>query len=147
MGTPARGPRQVKETKVSLESLESASWLPYVIVMAFILVDVVSGVLAAVYEKALSSTVMREGLLRKAALVLILVVATLIDLGQGVLDLGFNVPFVPLASAYIALMEILSIFENACKMNADLADSKLGRLICATLDEKLNGDGDSEGGA
>lgn len=130
--------------KLSLESLEAASWLPYVIVVAFILVDIVSGVLAAVYEKNLSSTVMREGLLRKAALVLILVVATLIDLGQGVLDLGFNVPFVPLASAYIALMEILSIFENVCKMNADLADSKLGKLIRATLDDKLNGD-DGEG--
>lgn len=129
---------------MSLESVGAASWLPYVLVMAFILVDVISGVLAAVKEKNLSSTVMREGLLRKAALVLILVAATLIDLGQGVLDLGFNVPFVPLAAAYIALMEILSIFENACKMNDQLAESKLGKLIRATLDEKLNGD---DGGA
>lgn len=129
---------------MSLESLGAAGWLPYAIVMAFILIDVVSGILAAVYEKNLSSTVMREGLLRKAALVLILVVATLIDLGQGVLDLGFEVPFAPLAAAYIALMEILSIFENACKMNDQLADSKLGKLIRATLDDKLNGD---DGGA
>lgn len=130
---------------MSLESVGAAGWLPYVIVMAFIVVDVVSGVMAAVYEKNLSSTVMREGLLRKAALVLILVVATLIDLGQGVLDLGFNVPFVPLAATYIALMEILSIFENACQMNDQLADSKLGKIIRATLDDKLNGDDD--GGA
>lgn len=127
---------------MSLESVGAAGWLPYVIVMAFIVVDIVSGVLAAVYEKNLSSTVMREGLLRKAALVLIIVVATLIDLGQGVLDLGFNVPFVPLAATYIALMEVLSIFENVCKMNDDLADSKLGKLIRATLDDKLNGDGE-----
>lgn len=130
---------------MSLESVGAAGWLPYVIVMAFIVIDVVSGVLAAVYEKNLSSTIMREGLLRKAALVLILVVATLIDLGQGVLDLGFNVPFVPLVSAYIALMEILSIFENACKLNDDLAESKLGRLIRSVVDEKLNGDTDGEG--
>lgn len=129
---------------MSLEAVGAASWLPYVIVIAFILVDVVSGVLAAIYEKNLSSTVMREGLLRKAALVLILVVATLIDLGQGVLDLGFTVPFVPLAATYIALMEVLSIFENACTMNDQLAESKLGRLIRATLDDKLNGD-DGEG--
>lgn len=129
---------------MSLESLGAASWLPYVIVMAFIIVDVVSGVLAAVYEKNLSSTVMREGLLRKAALVLILVVATLIDFGQGVLDLGFTVPFVPLASAYIALMEILSIFENACKLNDQLAGSKLGKLIRSVVDDKLNGDGEGE---
>lgn len=130
---------------MSLESLGAASWLPYVIVMAFIVVDVLSGVLAAVYDKNLSSTVMREGLLRKAALVLILVVATLIDLGQGVLDLGFNVPFVPLASTYIALMEILSIFENVCQMNDELAESKLGKIIRATLDEKLNGEREDVG--
>lgn len=125
---------------MSLESMGAASWLPYAIVMAFITVDILSGILVAVSEKNLSSTVMREGLLRKAALVLILVVATLIDLGQGVLDLGFNVPFVPLAATYIALMEILSIFENVCKLNDELAGSKLGRLIRETLDEKLDGD-------
>ena len=99
--------------------------MAYIIVGAFILFDLITGLIKAFKEKAYNSSVMREGLYHKAGSVLIVVFATMIDYGQTFLELGFQVPVTISACVYIVLMEIGSAYENICVINPDFSNDKL----------------------
>lgn len=87
----------------------------------FMLGDIISGVVSAVILKNLDSQKMREGLLRKVLLILIVLLAF-------VVGGAFKITFVSKAVCiYIIVMETISILENVKKAGIDLG--KLGDLL------------------
>lgn len=117
--------------------------LVFAIVCAFVLLDVVSGLAAAIKNKELSSSVMHEGLYNKLGEVLLLVVAMFVG---SILDippftqLGIPPEVMYLVAVYITLMELVSILENICKLNPTLPIAK----ILAIFDIEVDGGGDDD---
>lgn len=97
----------------------------YVLTGAFILLDLVTGLIKAFKEKNYSSTVMREGLYHKSGSLLCVLFGVLVDYTQGYLDLGVQIPVAFSICAYICLMEIGSIIENVCVINPEILPDKL----------------------
>ena len=115
----------------------------FAILSAFVLLDVVSGLAAAIKNKELSSSVMHEGLYNKLGEVLLLVVAMFVG---SILDippftqLGIPPEVMYLVAVYITLMELVSILENICKLNPSLPIAK----ILAIFDIEVDGSGDDD---
>ncbi len=87
----------------------------------FMLGDIISGVVSAVILKNLDSQKMREGLLRKVLLILIVLLGF-------VVGGAFNLTFISKAVCiYIIIMETISILENVKKAGIDLG--RLGELL------------------
>ena len=92
--------------------------------------DIFSGFTAALKNRELSSTKMREGLFHKCSLVMCLVLAWCIEMFvMHVPDLGFNVPLVIPACILIFAMEVVSILENIVKINPDLENEEIVKLF------------------
>lgn len=104
-------------------------WHIVAIVATFVVLDLVTGVMQAVATKTLDSTKMRAGLWHKCGFIMAVVLAALVEWAMQFIDLGFTLPlFVPVC-VFISLTEIVSIFENVCKLSPELANSKLAQLF------------------
>lgn len=108
-------------------------WHIAAIVCAFVVMDLVTGVMQAVANKTLDSSKMRAGLWHKCGFIMTIILAALVEWSMQFIDLGFTLPlFVPVC-AFIILTEIVSIFENVCKLSPELANSKLAQLFNADV--------------
>lgn len=104
-------------------------WHIAAIVCAFVVMDLVTGVMQAVANKTLDSAKMRTGLCHKCGFIMAVILAALVEWSMQFIDLGFTLPlFVPVC-VFIILTEIVSIFENVCKLSPELANSKLAKLF------------------
>lgn len=104
-------------------------WHIAAIVAAFVVMDLVTGVMQAVANKTLDSTKMRAGLWHKCGFIMTIILAALVEWSMQFVDLGFTLPlFIPVC-VFISLTEIVSIFENVCKLSPELANSKLAQLF------------------
>ena len=98
--------------------------------LAFIVLDVFSGMMKGAAEHNLSSKIMRRGFWHKASLVLTLVVAGTIDTATTLgLHIGFDAPIFEAVCIYICFMELVSILENIAAVNPDLKGSKIFKLL------------------
>ena len=89
--------------------------------LIFMLADIISGVVSATILHDLDSQKMREGLLRKVLLILIVLLSF-------VVGSAFNLTFISKAVCiYIIIMETISILENVKKAGIDLG--RLGELL------------------
>lgn len=105
------------------------NWNIVAIVAAFIVMDLVTGIMQAVANKSLDSTKMRSGGWHKCGFIMVIILAALVEWAMQFVNLGFTLPlFVP-ACVFIILTEIVSIFENVCKLSPELANSKLAQLF------------------
>ena len=104
-----------------------------IVVGCFILFDVVTGILKALNNEGLNSTILRKGLFHKLSEVLAVVGAALLEYGAAYIDLGVDLPFLNVVGIYICLMEFVSVVENLCELNPALK-----KLFKPYL-EKLNG--------
>ena len=96
-------------------------WSIVILVVAFICLDIITGLLKAVYEKNLESECIRKGLIHKIGEILAVAVAFLIEYSQTViLSINFDIPIVKGVCIYIILMEILSVLENICVINPQM---------------------------
>lgn len=89
--------------------------------IAFILLDVISGVASAYARHEISSQKLRTGLWHKLGYFFVIFCAIVIEwtMTKG-LDLGFSLPLVVPICVWVSLMEIVSILENAAQINPDL---------------------------
>ena len=92
------------------------------VVLAFMVIDFISGFLAAASEEAVDSAAMRQGLYRKFGSIIILFTSGVIDWAETIMPLGFEAPVFYLTAAYIVLMEITSILENVVRLNPGLSE-------------------------
>lgn len=95
------------------------------ITLAFILLDICSGIIQAFANKEVSSEKMRKGLFHKIAFILFIILGYMCEFACVYMELGFNFPIGDSVCVYICLTEIVSIVENIAKLNPDLAGSKL----------------------
>ena len=110
------------------------------VVLAFMVIDFISGFLAAASEGDVDSGIMRQGLYRKFGTVCILFTAGVIDFAETIMPLGFEAPVFYLTAAYIILMEITSILENVVRLNPGLS----GILTIFTTSDQISGNHISE---
>lgn len=93
----------------------------YITVGIFILFDIVTGLIKALYKDGLNSTYLRKGLFHKLSEVIATIGAGLLEYGVNYVNLGVDVPVLKIVSAYICLMELISILENLAEINPKLA--------------------------
>lgn len=110
----------------------------YVLTGAFILFDMVTGLIKAFMRKNYTSTVMREGLFHKVGSILCVVFGVLVDYAQTFIDLGVSVPVATSICAYIILMECGSAVENVCEINPDIMPEKLRSYFAKLSDSEVN---------
>lgn len=97
----------------------------YVFAGAFILLDLITGVVKAFKEKNWCSTVMREGLFHKIGSLLTIVFGVMVDYAQTFVDIGVTIPMSSAICSYIIIMEIGSIIENVCIINPEILPDKI----------------------
>lgn len=99
-------------------------------VLVFNLLDILSGLAGAVAQKCVKSTAIREGILHKASVWLVIAAVFALELlAQHVAGLSIEgLGTVPVC-VIVIMMELVSVWENACKANPALKDSPLGRLL------------------
>ena len=107
-----------------------------VAVCTFILFDIITGLVKALYCDGLNSTYLRKGLFHKLSELIAIIGAYLLEYGIQYIQLGFDVPLLKATTAYICLMEFISIVENLATVNPTL-----GRFFKPYL-EKLKSKGD-----
>ena len=114
----------------------------YIVVAVFILFDIITGVIKALYKDGLNSTALRKGLFHKLSEIVTVAGCGLLDYGTHYIDFGFEVPILKPVATYICIMELVSIIENICEVN-----SPLRKFFSPYLDKlKGNKDGDTEEG-
>lgn len=106
--------------------------------IAFMMVDVFTGVLKAVKNKELSSTRAREGIYKKASFILFIAFGYLADYAMQYVDLGFSFPAAATICTLIILTEAISVLENLGQINPDLV--KLVAPFLSALNSKKEGE-------
>ena len=104
------------------------------IVAILVVLDYVSGFVKALATHTVSSTKMRSGLFHKFAYALVLALALLLEHGQQYIHIGITIPIVAPVCGYIAIMEILSVLENAQALNPELAGSGIFKIFINSSD-------------
>lgn len=95
--------------------------------LIFILSDIITGVISAIIQKNLDSQKMREGLLRKILLIIVVILGFIIEY-------AFKMPYVSkVVCIYIVVMETISMLENMQKAGIELG--RLGDLLKIKPDE------------
>ena len=113
----------------------------FVVVAALIVLDIITGFLKAVETRNMNSSKLRMGLYHKGAFIGVIVLAVIVEWGSGFLQLGFQLPIVTPVCVYVALTEIVSVFENLCEINPELRGSKIAVIFGGNINEKGNGNG------
>lgn len=112
-------------------------------VLVLMALDIVFGLANALTKHEYQSSKMREGIAHKCAelgfiLVGIVADATII----GGVDLGFSAPVLVTICVYLAVMEIGSLLETFAKMNPQLANSPLFKLLASVTTHEEEGEDD-----
>ena len=92
----------------------------YVVVGCFILFDILTGFLKALYLKELDSTILRKGLFHKLSEIIAVIGSGLLEYATIYIKLGVDLPLLKVVSVYVCIMELISIIENICIVNPDL---------------------------
>ena len=105
-----------------------------IVVLIFIVFDIVTGVIKAVYKGDINSTYLRQGLYHKLSEIFGVIMGILLEYGATYIELGIDLHLTNIISTYICAMELISIIENICEVNPTL-----GKLFKPYL-EKLKGE-------
>lgn len=96
---------------------------------ACMVVDYLTGIIAAIHAQKVTSHTMKKGLLHKAIYLLILVLAAVADMLGISGDIGIPLDFSVICATAIIAIECSSILENACAVEPRLADSPIGAVF------------------
>lgn len=106
--------------------------------LAFMVIDVFTGVLKAVKNKELNSTKAREGIYKKASFILFIAFGYLADYAMVYVNMGFNFPAAATICALVIVTEAISVLENLGQINPDLV--KLVAPFLSALNKKEEGE-------
>ena len=106
--------------------------------LAFMVIDVFTGVLKAVKNKELNSTKAREGIYKKASFILFIAFGYLADYAMDYVDIGFSFPAAATICTLIIVTEAISVLENLGQINPDLV--KLVAPFLSALNKKEEGE-------
>lgn len=102
--------------------------------LAFMVIDVFTGVLKAVKNKELNSTKAREGIYKKASFILFIAFGYLADYAMDYVNIGFNLPAAATICALVIVTEAISVLENLGQINPDMV--KLVAPFLSALNKK-----------
>ena len=102
--------------------------------LAFMVIDVFTGVLKAIKNKELNSTKAREGIYKKASFILFIAFGYLADYAMDYVNMGFNLPAAVTICTLIIVTEAISVLENLGQINPDLV--KLVAPFLSALNKK-----------
>jgi toxin secretion/phage lysis holin len=92
--------------------------------------DVVVGFIQAAINNRLSSTKMRQGLLHKVLILILIFVCLAIEIGiSHTVKLPYDIPTCGVVCGYVIIMELVSILENIARGYPRFADSQLFKLF------------------
>lgn len=93
--------------------------MQYILTMAFVSLDYISGTAASLYNNTFESSTMRKGIFQKLSILVVLIMVALFDYAQAFVDLGAlaTVPVSGMVCAAFIIMEINSVMENLHKIN------------------------------
>lgn len=92
-------------------------------------VDYLTGIIAAITTQTVTSRTMKGGLLHKAVYLLILVLAAVADMLDISGNIGLPLDLSIICATAIIAIECSSILENACAVEPRLADSPIGAIF------------------
>ena len=92
-------------------------------------VDWLTGIIAAIHTKTVTSHMMKKGLLHKSVYMLILVLAAVADILGISGSIGLPLDLSIICATAIIAIECSSILENACTVEPKLADSPIGAIF------------------
>ena len=92
-------------------------------------VDYLTGIIAAITTQTVTSRTMKGGLLHKAVYLLILVLAAVADMLDVSGNIGLPLDLSIICATAIIAIECSSILENACAVEPRLADSPIGAIF------------------
>ncbi len=100
--------------------------------LLLIMLDWVFGIGCACMHHEFSSSKMREGIAHKCSELGFILVGIIADamLSAG-LDLGFNGPILTVVAVYMCVMEIGSLLEIFAKINPNIAESSVFKLLAS----------------
>lgn len=107
-----------------------------VIACAFMVLDIITGLVKAASQGKIDSTVMKSGLFHKCGFMLVIVFGILCDYAMLYVDLGFNIPILYAVCLYVILTEITSILENLAVISPELASTKFMSIFDKVGDNK-----------
>lgn len=102
--------------------------------LAFMVIDVFTGVLKAVKNKELNSTKAREGIYKKASFILFIAFGYLADYAMDYVNMGFNLPAAATICTLVIITEAISVLENLGQINHDMV--KLVAPFLSALNKK-----------
>lgn len=102
--------------------------------LAFMVIDVLTGLLKAIKNKELNSTKAREGIYKKASFILFIAFGYLADFAMDFVNIGFNLPAAATICTLIIVTEAISVLENLGKINPDMV--KLVAPFLSALNKK-----------
>ena len=121
---------------------EAQSWG---IAMACVMMaaDMVAGFVAAAINKELSSSKMRNGLLHKILMLILIFACLAIEIGiSHTVALPYDVPTCEVVCGYVIIMELISVLENVARGYPEIRDSALFKLF--NLGDKIDGKDDEQ---
>lgn len=117
---------------------EAQSWA-IALACVMMVADIVVGFISAAINEELSSTKMRNGLLHKVLMLVLIFVCLAIEVGiSHSVALPYDIPTCEVVCGYIVIMELISVLENIANGYPELRDSALFRLF--NLDNKKSKD-------
>lgn len=93
----------------------------YIVVGIFILFDIGTGIIKAVYHGDINSTALRQGLFHKLSEIVAIAGSGLLEYGMEYVNLGVKLPLVGVVATYLCVTELISILENLSDVNPVLA--------------------------
>lgn len=96
----------------------------FVVAIAFILLDVATGIIVAMLQRNFSTTIMRKGLGHKLGYVFVMCAVAILQVGmmEPSFHVEFDFPLFNVVCAFVIFMEFMSVMENACLLNPQLND-------------------------
>ena len=102
---------------------------PIIIALAFNGIDLITGILAALRNKDLDSSRLRDGLFKKVGFILCYFVAWLVDNEGSMIGFQIDITILPIIIIYVCTTELVSILENISKINPDILPEKLMEMF------------------
>jgi len=89
----------------------------YILGVCFILFDILTGVVKALYQGKLNSTALRQGLFHKLSELLAIIGSGGLSYACEYINIGIDLPILNVVVTYICVMELISVIENLCEIN------------------------------
>lgn len=104
--------------------------------LVFNVLDILSGLIAAIKNKNLESGKLRDGLFKKVGFIFCYFMAWLLDAHGTEIGFSIGVSVLPIIILYVCTTEIVSITENISKINPDIVPEKLLEMLHIGNDKK-----------